>query len=195
MCRRSTNAVLKRAALAVFTLSYIISPSSVLLGVCIIEWEMDLAKNKESEITKTTAKPMPSVLSINICDSIIRDEFTKKVSLIGLFNTIRASSFPCTHPQLHVYVALTNGHGKYKTEIRFLNLEEGKLVAGMVGPLEFQNPLHVIEVNLCWQQLRFEKAGDYVVEVLCDGSQIGTRKFRVIGPQQEMPVTDGTEVR
>lgn len=152
-----------------------------------------MVENRENKTTKTSGKPTPSVLSINICDSIIRDEATKKVSLIGLFNTIRANSFPCTHPQLHVYVALTNGHGKYKTDIRFSNLEEDKLIAGMVGELVFQNPLQVFEVNVCWQQLRFEKQGEYAVEVLCDGHLIGARKFRIIGPQQEILPTFGTE--
>ncbi len=161
----------------------------------IIEWELDLVENRENKATKITKKPTPSVLSINICDSIIRDEATKKVSLIGLFNTIRANSFPYTHPQLHVYVALTNGHGKYKTDIRFSNLEDSKPIAGMVGELDFQNPLQVVELNICWQQLHFNKPGDYVVQVLCEGELVGERKFRVAGPQQEMPATDGTEVK
>lgn len=153
-----------------------------------------MADNSENKKPKTIQKPTPSVLSINICDSVIRDEATKKVSLIGLFNTIKANSFPCKHPILHAYIALTNGHGKYKTEIRFSHLDDQKPIAGMVGELEFKNPLQVIELNLCWQNLSFRESGEYIVEVLCDGSQVGTRKFGVIGPQQKLPPTSGTEV-
>jgi len=154
-----------------------------------------LAKNKKNNGTKSTNKPTPSVLSINVCDAIIRDEQSKKVSLIGLFNIIRATSFPCTHPLMHVYIALTNGHGKYRTEVRFVSLEEGKPIMGMIGELNFQNPLQVIEMNLCWQRLNFEKPGDYEVEVLCDGERVEARKFMVTGPQQEIPPTNGTDMR
>jgi hypothetical protein len=156
---------------------------------------MDVTENNDNNADRPAQKPTPSVLSINVCDSIIRDEFTKKVSLIGLFSTIRADSFPCTHPSLHVYVALTNGHGKYQTDIRFLNISDDKPIAGMRGPLQFQNPLQVVELNVCWQQLRFEKPGEYVVQVLCDGAPIGERKFIVVGPQQKIPPTSGTDAR
>jgi hypothetical protein len=156
---------------------------------------MDVTENNVNNTAKAAQKPTPSVLSINVCDSIIRDEFTKKVSLIGLFNAIRANSFPCTHPLLHVYVALTNGHGRYQTDIRFLNLADNKPIVGMKGHLEFQNPLQVVELNVCWQRLRFEKSGEYVVQVLCDGAPIGERKFIVVGPEQKIPPTSGTDAR
>jgi hypothetical protein len=153
-----------------------------------------LAENKENEERVPQSKPTPIVLSINICDNIIRDEATKKVSLIGLFSTIRANIFPCNHPQMHVYIALTNGHGKYKSEIRFLDVER-KPIVSMVGEMNFQNPLQIVELNMCWQQLRFDKQGEYTVEVLFDGEIIQTRKFRVIAPQQEIYPTFGTEAR
>jgi hypothetical protein len=156
---------------------------------------MDVTENNDNNADRPAQKPTPSVLSINVCDSIIRDEFTKKVSLIGLFSTIRADSFPCTHPSLHVYVALTNGHGKYQTDIRFLNISDDKPIAGMRGPLQFQNPLQVVELNVCWQQLRFEKPGEYVVQVLCDGAPVGERKFMVVGPEHKIPPTSGTDAR
>lgn len=154
-----------------------------------------MTENKGNKANKLAQKPTPSVLSINICDNIIRDEITKKVSLIGLFSAIRANNFPCTHPSLHVHVALTNGHGKYQTDIRFINLSDDKPIAGMRGSLQFQNPLQVVELNVCWQQLRFEKPGEYVVQVLCDGVLVGERKFIVIGPEHKIPPTSGTNAR
>lgn len=152
-----------------------------------------MSDNKENNKPKDTQKPTPSVLSINICDTVIRDELTKKISLIGLFNTIRAQRFPCTHTGLHVHVAMTNGHGKYKMEVRFSKLEEDKAIAGIQGDLNFQNPLQVVELNFSSPPLRFDKPGQYVVEVFCDGAQIQTRKFRVIGSRQKIPPTSGTE--
>ncbi len=152
-----------------------------------------MAKKKKSnkKTVKRPQKPTPVVLSINVCDSIIRDEITKKVSLIGIFNTIHANSFPAIHPLLHVYMALTNGHGKYKGELRLLD-DAGKVLVSAQGPLEFSNPLQVVEINFQWQQLKFAKQGQYIIEVQCDGGQVGSRKFRVIGPT--LRPTSGTEV-
>jgi hypothetical protein len=151
-------------------------------------------KNANSKTPEVAQKPVPQVLSINVCDSIIRDETTRKVTLVGLFNTIRANSFPCIHPLMHVYISMTNGHGKYKADVRFVSADDDAIIAGMQGDLEFKNPLQVVELNLCWQGLSFKKDGEYVFEVLCDGNHIGQRKFRVIGPTQKTPPTGGTEV-
>lgn len=153
-----------------------------------------MTQDGTNKIQKNQTPPEPAVLSINICDSIIRDELTKKVSLIGLFGVIKASGFPCLHPIMHIYIALTNGHGKYKTEIRFTRLEDNKSIIGMVGELQFQNPLQVIDLNSCWQ-LPLEKAGEYAVEVLCNDKLVGSRKFVVLGPEVQIPPTYGTEAR
>lgn len=150
----------------------------------------DMAKAKKKK--PTPQKPNPTVLSINVCDAIIRDETTKKVSLIGIFNTIQALSFPAIHPLLHLYIALTNGHGKYKGEIK-LSDNKGKTLICAQGPLEFKNPLQVVEINFEWRQLKFEHEGEYIIEVVCDGQQVGMRKFRVIGPK--ILPTSGTEAR
>jgi hypothetical protein len=154
-----------------------------------------MAEDSTNSDQKDQTQPLPTVLSINICDTIIRDEATKKVSLIGLFSIIRANSFPCIHPLMHIYIALTNGHRKYKTEVRFARLDDNKPIAGMVGDLQFQNPLQVVEINLCWQQLAFNKPGEYAVEILCEGTEVGSRKFIVMGPEEKMLPTSGTEVR
>lgn len=137
-------------------------------------------------------KPNPVVLSINVCDAIIRDETTKKVSLIGIFNAIHALSFPTVHPLLHLYIALTNGHGQYKGEIRFSD-DEGKVLVCAEGPLEFKDPLQIVEINFEWRLLKFEHEGEYIIEVMCDGQQVGIRKFRVVGPK--ILPTSGTEAR
>ncbi len=149
-----------------------------------------MAKTKKKKATPP--KPVPGILSINICDAIIRDETTKKVSLIGIFNTIHALSFPTVHPLLHLYMALTNGHGKYKGEIR-LSDNEGNVLICAQGPLEFKDPLQVVEINFEWRLLKFEHEGEYIIEVACDGQQVGIRKFRVVGPKIEP--TSGTEAR
>jgi len=137
--------------------------------------------------------PGAMVLAINVCDTIIRDELTHKVSLIGLFSTISTPGFPCTHDRMHIYIAMTGGHGKHKMDVRMVFAKTGAVVVGVQGPVEFQNPLQVVEVNLEWRRVQFGEPGEYRVQVLCDGKEIGSRKFAVQHKGQA-PLTDGSEV-
>jgi len=154
-----------------------------------------LAKKKKKKRVNAGSRPVPVVLSINVCDSIIRDERTKKVSLIGLFNMIKSNNFPCTHPAMHVHVAMTNGHGKYKTEIRLADLQGDEPIIGMIGELDFKSPLQVIEMGAAWRNINFQKPGEYGVQVLFNDAVVGTRKFRVVGPHENIPPTSRTEVK
>ena len=58
------------------------------------------------------------MLSLIVCDQIIADRITGKVSLIGVFAIVHTPRFPWTHPQTCVCAALTDGHGKTPIIIR-----------------------------------------------------------------------------
>ena len=123
---------------------------------------------------------LPNILAINICDDIIRDETTKKISLIGLFNCIRAPKFPIIHKALRVYVCLTNGHKMCKGELRFINDADNTIIFSAEGNIPFKNPLQIVELNFGIANLRFEKPGNYRIEFFCDGHPAGNRRFVVM---------------
>ena len=121
----------------------------------------------------------PIVLAINICDDIIRDEITKKISLIGLFNRIQSPSFPTTHSSLHVYVSLTNGHKKYKGELRFVSENDDNVIFKTNADVPLQDPLKTLELNFSIRNLKFDKPGNYNVQFCCDKTLVGSRRFIV----------------
>ena len=121
----------------------------------------------------------PIVLAINICDDIIRDEISKKISLIGLFNRIQSPSFPTTHSSLHVYVSLTNGHKKYKGELRFVSESDDSVIFKTNADVPLQDPLKTLELNFSIRNLKFDKPGNYNVQFCCDGELVGSRRFIV----------------
>ena len=124
----------------------------------------------------------PIVLAINICDDIIRDEISKKMSLIGLFNRIQSPSFPATHSSLHVYVSLTNGHKRYKGELRFANESDNNVIFKTNTDVPLQNPLQTLELNFSIRNLKFDKPGNYSLQFYCDGTLVGSRRFIVSMP-------------
>jgi len=140
-------------------------------------------------------KPIPIALSVNVCDQIIRDEVTKKVSLIGLFNIIHAYKFPAKHGLLHVYAALTNGHGAYQGQIQLVELSQDEVITAVGGPLQFQSPLQVIEINFAWPDMIIPNEGEYEFRILCDNDVVGTRKFLVNRLKDAPPLTSDKDTR
>ncbi|MCK4325473.1 hypothetical protein KAW55_01805 [bacterium] len=128
----------------------------------------------------------PNLLSINICDQVIREEGTHKSSLIGMFSNINAIKFPCTHPSLHVYIAVTGGRGRQTGELRFINDEMNETVVALKGDVEFPNPLAVVEMNFRIANLRLDRPGTYHFEFWLDSELVGHRYFTVKHvPQRE----------
>ena len=74
----------------------------------------------------TSEIPPPDVLALLICDQIITDRATGKQSLIGLFSKIHSAGFPATHPQLSVFVVLTEGRGQTELTIRIVDGNEAR---------------------------------------------------------------------
>jgi len=110
--------------------------------------------------------PPPDVLAVLICDQIITDRLTGKQSLIGMFSRIHSRVFPALHPQLSVFVALTDGHGKTELTIRIVDSNESRrpLVEGK-GVVQFQSPRAIANLALQFNGLRFPEPGQYRVQL------------------------------
>lgn len=149
---------------------------------------------EEPQTHKDSERPGPVVLAVVVCDMAIRDALTNKVSLIGLFSTIRATSFPSTHSLMTIYVALTGGHGTQDIEIRLVRAEDEQPVMSMIGGIDFVDPLQVYELILEWRGVQFERQGDYLIEVCSPPNPVALarRKFTVMQLGQA-PTTSGSE--
>ena len=112
--------------------------------------------------------PIPDVMALLVCDQIITDRISGKQSLIGMFSTIHSARFPVVHPQLAVYVALTDGRGKTPLTIRIVDADESRppLVQG-TGVVEFKNPRVIANLALQFHGLRFPEPGQYRVQLSC----------------------------
>ena len=134
-------------------------------------------------------KPSPSGLAIVICDQIIEDKLTGKKSLIGIFNQIGTQSFPCRHPQICVFVSLTEGRGQSAARLRIVHDESSQVVAEVNGTIQFPDINAVVELNFNLVGLTFPEPGMYSIEFYCDDALILERRFNVthIKPPQGPP--------
>jgi hypothetical protein len=101
-----------------------------------------------------------------LCDQIITDRLTGKQSLIGMFAKIHARGFPASHPQLCVYVALTEGHGETELTIRIVDANEARrpIVEGR-GKVRFRDPRTIANLALQFHGLTFPEPGEYRVQL------------------------------
>jgi len=134
-------------------------------------------------------KPAPVGLAIVICDQIIEDKLTNKKSLIGIFNQINTQNFPCQHPQVGVFVAITEGRGTCAAKLRIVHDESNHVVAEVNGTIQFQDVNAVVELPFNMVGLVFPEPGVYAIEFYCDDALVLERRFHVshIKPPQGPP--------
>ena len=139
-----------------------------------------------------TDKSAPTGMAIVICDQIIEDKLTGKKSLIGIFNQIATQNFPCRHPQVCVFVSLTEGRGQCAARLRIVHDESDHVVAEVNGNIQFPDVHTVVELNFNLVGLVFPEPGVYAIEFYCDDALVLERRFHVthVKPPQGPPAAE-----
>ena len=102
----------------------------------------------------------PALKAMLVCDLFIRDESTRRASLIGIVEQIQAPLFPATLQTLFVYATITDGEGDYRIRLDDRN---------SVGELTF---------NL--GGLVIERPGRYDLAFFANDRLVGTKSLPMI---------------
>ena len=121
---------------------------------------------------------MPEVLAMILCDQVIRDVGTGKVTVVGSFSSVTADAFPTYHPHMAVYVALTDGEGDYAGRLRFVHAETEEELMHTDGAFALSDPLQVAELQFNIPALPLPHAGKYRMDFFCDGQLLKSRWFQ-----------------
>ncbi len=117
----------------------------------------------------TRAQDRLTCVSLVVCDDVIRDQRTGKMTLINTFDRISAPVFPCHHPKFAVFFTLTNGNGTYDLSVRVEHEESGADILEITGPLEVRDPLGIGQFHVEVAGMEFPEAGKYWVTLRSDG--------------------------
>ena len=132
--------------------------------------------------------PAPVVLAMVLCDAIHQDPATRKCTLLGTFSTINVRKFPATHRQLAVHVALTDGRGKTRIRLRLVRTDQTETeVFSREGMIEFADPRVVAELNFTINNIAFEAAGEYRLQVYGNDELLKERRLYVQGASGAAP--------
>jgi hypothetical protein len=126
-----------------------------------------------------------------LCDAAT--DYGGKLNLLGTFDTIVAQQLPALHAQCSVALRIVFSRveeGQHKVKMNFVD-EDGRLVMPSITfpPVEVVLPpdTHFASRNLLinMQQLKFEKPGQYAIDIAVDGRQEASIPLQVrqIAPQ------------
>jgi len=102
-----------------------------------------------------------------LCDDV-RVENTGKFILIGLFEAVRARSFPVQHPYLYVVNRWCNGQGHFREQTRLVDAGNNNVVVGNENTFELKSSTGVYTVVNRFANVKFSEPGTYWIEVLLD---------------------------
>ena len=124
---------------------------------------------------------IPELLSLQVCDRVIRDQNTNQTSIIGILDTVGAHTFPLTIPHLSIFMEITSGHGRTELRVRIVDaLEERPPVFEAIIDANLGGPLVVHQVPFTTVGLKFPAPGEYRVQVYASGTLLRERKVRVM---------------
>lgn len=114
-----------------------------------------------------------------LCDAAT--DYAGKLNLLGSFDTVLTTKFPAVHPQCAIalrFVFNKAEEGNRVFRLTFVN-EDGKIVMPAIElaiDVKIPDEVNYLSRNLIinLQQLKFDTAGQYAVEVLMDGQQVAS---------------------
>lgn len=114
-----------------------------------------------------------------LCDAAT--DYAGKLNLLGSFDTVLTTKFPAVHPQCAIalrFVFNKAEEGNRAFRLTFVN-EDGKIVMPAIElaiDVKIPDEVNYLSRNLIinLQQLKFDTAGQYAVEVLMDGQQVAS---------------------
>ena len=115
---------------------------------------------------------------LHICDQVIVDQ-DKKISIIGIFNKIKAFGFPAIHPKFSIFTKISGAIGAYKQRIEIISTENNTPMASVIGDFEIKNSEGSIFIGNFINML-FPVEGKYKIKIYIDDTIVNEGNYIII---------------
>ena len=122
---------------------------------------------------KVLSNVVPILVAALVCDVAVADPSTGKKNLIGIFDKINVGKFPTGRP-MSLYVKITDADGYYQTEVRYVQVSSGKIMAGARGELQANSKLASPEILIYFPPLPIPEEGRYEFQIWANKVFLGT---------------------
>jgi hypothetical protein len=129
-----------------------------------------------------SAKPVAK--AICLCDDVVSDPLTGKVSLLNLLDTVRVPvgrGFPIVLPKISVFSWLRDGRGKIGSHVDVVQGTSNKVIRRTQQYiLNFEERGHALWARFKLLNLSFPAPGYYWVELFCEGDFMDDQVLHVV---------------
>ena len=110
---------------------------------------------------------LPDLQASLLCEEV-RQEVTGNLFLIGVVNVIRVPQLPIVAGRLCVFNRWTAGIGQFTESLRLVAPDQTTVICKGEMKLELRDPAMQATNVMFFNQVKFEAAGTYYIEVLVD---------------------------
>jgi hypothetical protein len=128
--------------------------------------------------------PRPVAVGLNLCDYVILEEGTRKISLIGCLAQCSAGTFPFTAPPFYAHAVLTDCQGEGRMELVVTRLETDEEVYRWRARVRFPARLRQTHVYFRVTDCSLPAPGAYHFALLVDRELVAQCRIRVVGSQE-----------
>ncbi len=115
-------------------------------------------------------KIKPKLSYTILCDDV-RQEMGGKFSLMGLFESIYANTFPAVHPRFAIVNEWTGGKGDFRLRIRLLSVNKKDVLSESESVLSLYSETQRHRDISIRFNTTFPVPGTYWIQMLLDGEQ------------------------
>jgi hypothetical protein len=123
--------------------------------------------------------PSPTATGLSLCDYVIVEERTKKVSLIGTFSGLKVPAFPAIPQSFCVFASLTDGQGDGMVELTVTELTANDEIYSLQRPAHFPDRLAEVQILFRLKECGFPAAGLYLFTLSVDNEWVAHKRLRV----------------
>ncbi len=122
----------------------------------------------------------PILKAMLICDQTIVEEGTRKRSLIGVFDRIKAGKFPTVHPAMSIYVQFREVEGVFDFTLELFDLSAGRAVnRAQISKFKVNDRSRDCELVFNLLSVKFEHPGDYEFRIYINDYVFGQKFFKI----------------
>ena len=122
----------------------------------------------------------PVLQALVLADHIYRDMLTGKGVIAGTFNSLKSVNFPTVFARTtFAYMSLTDFLGKVELALRYVDLNDHKVLMECPVKVESANKLGTVEVIVEVPQFPMPHPGPYAFDVVCNDELLGSLRIHV----------------
>jgi hypothetical protein len=127
------------------------------------------------------------ILAMVICDSVARDDLTRRLTIINTLSGYVVDAFPATLTPFAVYLAMSEVHQPAILRISVVNEADEILFETEEGYVAASNPTIPVEFVMRFSGVVIEAPGDYFLRLTADGVYIVERRLGIALAKKERP--------